>query len=124
MGYFGQRIAISHLISNKPSLIKKVGNYENNKQFLLLVGTEFLRDALRTFFTNHISEIEHLYKTDEEGAKQKTEILMSEFLDTHKLSLWYDQSFDGQYLDDLQKYACDMASSTLLLMNFIHSIRY
>ena len=53
-----------------------------------------------------------------------TDGLMLDFLEKHKLGLWFDDNACLDYYDDLQKYASDIASSTLLLMNFIHSIKY
>ena len=49
LGYFAQKLVMSHLVSNIPAKIKKCGNYETNKQFLMTVGNEFLRDALHIF---------------------------------------------------------------------------
>ena len=49
-GFFANLIGISHRVSNKPQQIKKTGNYDGNRQFLLTVGREMIRDALKIFF--------------------------------------------------------------------------
>ena len=50
---------------------------------------------------------------------------MIQFLTEHNIKLWYNPtSANCEYFDDLHKYACDMASSCLLLMVFMHAIKH
>ena len=87
LGYYSQRIAINHLVSNKPNKIKKVGNYEVHRRFLLTIGEEFLRNSLKTFFAEHIDRIEQIYKDDKNDAKELVGHLMLRFLEDYKLTL-------------------------------------
>ena len=61
---------------------------------------------------------------DEDTAKNKVRELILTFLDEHALDLWYKPTKTYGNTDDLQKYAIEVSSISLLLMIFIHSIKY
>ena len=124
LAYFANRIVVTHLVSNKPNLIKKVGNYETNKQFLLLIGSELLRDSLQAFFPSHIEDLEEELKIDLTSAKNLLARLIVDFLEKFNLKLWFKPEESPEYYDDLNKYSCDTASRSLLLMVFSHAVKY
>ena len=66
MSYFSNKLMISHFLSNKPNRIKKVGNYEIHKQFLLIIAKESLRDVLPLFFCEHMEDIMEVFDEDRE----------------------------------------------------------
>ena len=60
----------------------------------------------------------------EGDSKTVVKDFMLQFLIKHEMYLWYSSNDSPQYMDDLHKYASDISSSTLLLLIFIHAIKY
>ena len=124
LSYFARRLVIEHLVSNKANMIKKVGNYQMNQQFFVTVGREFLRSALKTFFKDHILEIEKKFNFGCQNLLNIVCDLMNQFLELHNIKLWYDPTDSPSFSDDLKKYASDASARVLLVMVFSHAIKY
>ena len=126
LGFFASHILISQFVSNKAAFIKKMGNYEMHRQFLVLIGREFLGDGLKSFFTPHIPQLKEEHAKNKEQAKETLSEIMLDFLKEHKIPLWFNPTEQSsvQYFDDLQKYSSDLAARSLLLMIFSHAIKY
>jgi hypothetical protein len=105
IGQLATRLVVSHRLSSDPSIIKKSGNYEENRQFPAAVATEMLRDGMA------------LYKAElEAGAEpvQKTKgwlvAYFDNFLKTRKIRLWFDHEDKLEFYDDIQAYASNLVS--------------
>ena len=121
LGFFASRILISQFVSNKPAFIKRMGNYEMHRQFLILIGKEFLRDGLKTFFSPHISYLKEEFVKDKDQAQSILAHMMTDFLSDHNLHLWFNPAEQAsvQYYDDLQKYSSDLPSRVKKLIGLI-----
>ena len=69
LSHLANKLLIPHMISNKPNVIKKVGNYQIHNQFLIHAGREFVRDALQQFLDEHLEAIKDLQNSNPEQAK-------------------------------------------------------
>ena len=72
-----------------------------------------------------INQIGEVFKTNPEQAKSLTTTILLEYLEKHKLKMWFNPEEDvDEYHDDLQKYSTDLAARTLLLMVMSHAVKY
>ena len=119
LGALASRLCVAHRISNDPSVIKRSGNYEENRQFPALVATEFLRDGLAQ------------YKAECEAGSQpvlQSEAWLSDFfnsfLDSRSIRLWFDSDAKPTLFDDVQSYASNLVSRVLLQLVHRHAVKY
>ena len=122
-------------ISNEANIIKSCGKFEDHRQFLDGVGTQFLLEAISTTLKEIVENGEDIEKT-EAGAI----ILFDRILQQHSITPFPDTlttrsstttsttstntspETRNQY-DDVAKYASDIASRTLLSLIMRHAER-
>ena len=119
LGALASRLCVAHRISSDPSVIKRSGNYEENRQFPALVATEFLRDGLAQ------------YKAECEAGSQpvlKSEAWLSDFfnsfLHSRSIRLWFESDVKPIFFDDVQSYASNLVSRVLLQLVHRHAVKY
>jgi hypothetical protein len=105
IGQLATRLVVSHRLSNDPSVIKKSGNYEENRQFPAAVATEMLRDGMAMYKAELEAGAEPIQKT-----KGWLVAFFGSFLKTRKIRLWFDQEDKLEFYDDIQAYASNLVS--------------
>ena len=119
LGQLASRLVIAHRVSNDPAVIKKSGNYEENRQFPALVGLEMLREGLA------------MYKAECEASNNpviKDEVWLKDFYDkflaTRQIRLWFDPEDKPSFFDDMNAYAANLVSRMLLHFVHRHAVKY
>ena len=120
-------------ISNVSDVIKTSGKFEDHRQFLDGVGTQFLVEAIGTTLREVIENGEVIQQT-----KQGAILLFEKILNNNSINLFPDPTnnptkptnnpttptnFATNHYDDLAKYASDVASRTLLSLVMRHAER-
>lgn len=107
-------------ISNAPDVIKSCGKFEDHRQFLDGVGTQYLLEAIGNTLKEIVEDGQVIEET-EEGAIR----LFEKILEDNKIKLFQEPNTSNvtsnlsepstaEHYDDLAKYASDISSRTLL----------
>jgi hypothetical protein len=105
LGQLASRLVVSHRLSNDPSVIKKSGNYEENRQFPELVATEMLRDGLATYKAELEAGTAPVIQTKVWLVK-----FFNNFIKSRQIRVWFDPNDEAEFFDDIHAYASNLVS--------------